>query len=100
MKSIERRFRKFQENHPLWSSYLCFAEATRDGGFQKPTLARWFNKLVEKDDYAGHEKKVVLAFLANLSNPLKTTENEGKTDPGTRFILPPAPEPSFANSNL
>lgn len=68
MKSLERRFKNISEKKPLWSSYICFAEAVRGRRFNKQTIHRWFNKLVEKDDYARNEKKGILKHLCNLSN--------------------------------
>jgi hypothetical protein len=31
-------------------------------------IARWFNKLVDKDDYDPKDKRKILAHLTNLSN--------------------------------
>jgi len=77
MKSLERRFNNITEKNPNWSSYICFAEAIKGQNFSKQIIHRWFNKLVEKGDYAKNEKKAVLAFLVGLSNPVRTTGNEG-----------------------
>ena len=81
MKSLERRFNNITEKNPNWSSYTCFAEAVKGRGFSKQAISRWFNKLVEKDDYAKNEKRAVLGFLIDLSNPVRTTGNEGKSAP-------------------
>lgn len=79
MKSLERRFNNIAERNPKWSSYICFAEAIKEQSFNKQTIHRWFQKLVEKDDYARNEKKAILAHLDNLSTPLRTTETRDKT---------------------
>ncbi|MFA6096849.1 MAG: hypothetical protein WC788_04445 [Candidatus Paceibacterota bacterium] len=68
MKSLERRFKNISDKKPLWSSYICFAEAVKKQRLNKQTIHRWFNKLVEKDDYARNEKKGILKHLCNLSN--------------------------------
>ncbi len=68
MKSIERRFRGIKEKNPNYSSYLCFAEAVSKQKFSKQTIQRWFNRLVDKDDYAKSEKRETVDFLAKLSN--------------------------------
>lgn len=81
MKSIERRFKDVAERNPNYSSYLCFAEAIKKQGFSKQTIQRWFNKLVDKDDYAKNEKRETVDFLVNLSSPVRTTGNEGKSAP-------------------
>ena len=57
MKSIERRFKNIEEKNPFWSSYICFAEAIQGQRFSKQTVHRWFQKLVDKDDYAKKKKK-------------------------------------------
>lgn len=68
MRSIEARYKKIQEKKQGWSSYLCYASAITGRKFSRETLQRWFNKLVEKDDYVASEKKDILAHLYNLTN--------------------------------
>jgi hypothetical protein len=67
MKSIERRFNNIVEKCPYWSSYICFAEAIKRQGFSRQTIHRWFNKLVDKNDYVKNEKKAILAHLDVLT---------------------------------
>jgi DNA invertase Pin-like site-specific DNA recombinase len=81
MKSIKRRFNNIAKRNPNYSSYLSFAEAVKGQGFSKQTIQRWFNKLVDKDDYARSEKRETVDFLINLSSPVRTTGNEGKSAP-------------------
>lgn len=79
MKSLQRRFNNIKVKKPLWSSYLCFAEAVNKQNFSKSTIRRWFNQLVEKDDFARSDKKAILAHLNNLSDPLRTIEIDSKS---------------------
>ena len=79
MKSLKRRFNNITEKNQNRSSYICFVEAIKGQGFSKQTIHRWFQKLVDKNDYARSEKKAILAHLEVLSNPVRTTEIEGKT---------------------
>ena len=72
MKSIERRFKNIQEKKQGWSTYLCFAEAVKDQKFSREAVHRWFNKLVDKDDYDGSDKKSILAHLESLTNDVTT----------------------------
>lgn len=81
MKSIERRYSNIAEKNPNWSSYICFAETIKGCGFSKQTIHRWFQKLVDKSDYAKNEKKEILAHLEGLSNPVRTTKIKGKPAP-------------------
>lgn len=76
MRSIERRFKKIAENNTAWSSYICFAEAIKNQYFSKQTMSRWFNKLVKEDNYAKGEKRGILKYLMELSNPPKKTRKQ------------------------
>ena len=82
MKSIERRFKELQKNEGGWSSYVCFFEAIYEQGFSRSIIRRWFNKLVDLDDYAKREKSDIIDFLYKKSIPkkgLRTTRIRGKT---------------------
>ncbi len=78
MKSIERRFKNITEKNPLWSTYICFAEAVKEQNFSRDAIHRWFQKLVSKDDYTRSEKKAILAHLEILTKPVRTTEIKTK----------------------
>lgn len=67
MRSIQRRCEKIAEKNPNKNSYLCFAEAIKGQNFSQQTVHRWFEKLVEKDDFDKSEKKGILAFLDNYN---------------------------------
>lgn len=77
MRSVKRRFKNIQRKNLDWSSYTCFFKAIERQNFSVQTIPRWFNKLVEKDDYALEEKK---AILANLYDATKCTEDNKKLD--------------------
>jgi hypothetical protein len=66
MRSIERRFNNLEKRNPKYSSYLCFAETVNGHKFSKQMVHRWFQKLVEKDDYDGKDKKAILRHLESL----------------------------------
>lgn len=68
MKALGRRFKNITDRNPFWSSPICFAEAIRDQKFGRQAIHRWFQKLVEKDDYSESDKKDILVHLAELSN--------------------------------
>lgn len=82
MKSIQRNFNATKAKYSDWSSYACFAGAVKGKRFGREAIRRWFNKLVEKGDYARSEKKAMLENLERLSNPMRTPENQGKTHQG------------------
>lgn len=77
MRSIERRFKNIAEKNPLWSSYICFAEAIKGQRFTKPMISMWFSKLVEKDDYLKSDKCQLLKQLEILSNTTEDTHFRG-----------------------
>lgn len=79
MKSLKRRFDNVTEKNPNLSSYTCFARTITGQGFNKQTIHRWFQKLVDKEDYLRKEKRGLLTHLDNLSNCLSTTKIEAKT---------------------
>ena len=77
MKSLERRFENISKLNQKWSSYICFAEAVKGQNFSRLTIRKYFNKLVEKDDYAKSDKKVLIDYLVSCSaNPKKIPEED------------------------
>jgi len=59
-------FHESKRLNPYWSSYICFAEVIENKKYlRRPTITKWFNKLVDKDDYG--EKGEVLGFLFELT---------------------------------
>ncbi len=63
MKSIKSRFNKVREKNPYWSTYVCFFVATKGQGLKKQSISRWFNKLVDKDDYSSDIKKAIISDI-------------------------------------
>ncbi len=71
MKSLKRVFEKLKKKNPYWSDYTCFSRAISGKGFSKRTISHHFNKLVDKGDYSGQEKKDILEWLFLLSKEQK-----------------------------
>lgn len=67
MKSIERIFSKLNEEHPYWSTLVCFSESIFRKNFNRESIHRWFNKLVDTDDYDTRDKKEIMNFLESIS---------------------------------
>lgn len=63
MKSLERRYQTIVNLEPQFSSYTCFSRTVSGCEFKRPTIAKWFNKLVDKNDY---EKKDRLKLIEHL----------------------------------
>lgn len=54
--------------NPYWSDYVCFYEVVKNKIQLHPkTLRRYFEKLVDKDDYARSDKKAITDFLIKAS---------------------------------
>jgi len=77
MKSIERRFNNITQGNPYWSSYICFTKAIRGQNFSKQTLHRWFNKLVDKNDYSKNDKRAILHHLEILTKHTEDNQKSG-----------------------
>lgn len=67
MKSLQRRFRIIELKNPDWSTYVIFSKAIEGQEFNVQAISRWFSVLVDKDDYAKSEKKVIIRNLEKLS---------------------------------
>jgi hypothetical protein len=67
MRSLERIFNKIKQENPLWSDYVCFAEAVKARKFSRQTIGQYFNRLVDKDEYLEKDKKTLLKQLSELA---------------------------------
>lgn len=66
MRSIEANFWSIREKEPFWSDYVCLAEALKGKGYEPRQIAKWFKKLVPKDEYIGTDQKQLLSHLGSL----------------------------------
>ena len=79
MRSVEARYLSIREKYPeKYSSYICFAKAIRGQNFSYEIISKWFNVLVEKDDYVQKERNYVVKYLHRLSNTPVEKELKGK----------------------
>lgn len=60
MRSIQAKYRQLKGKNPSWSSAVWFLEAVRNQNFSEDVIRRWFNRLVDKDDYSKKQKKDIL----------------------------------------
>ena len=79
MRSIQRRFNAYAAKNVRLSSYINFAKAITAQHFGREQIKRWFNKLVEKDDYDKKERRQLIRHLSQLSNSLEEHAIRGKT---------------------
>ena len=62
------QFSEIQRLNPYWSSLVCFHEAIKNRKSLHPRLIRkYFNKLVDKDDYAPEDKNEVVNYAIKLA---------------------------------
>lgn len=78
MKSIKRRFDNISKKEPSWSSYTCFIESIRYKQFSKNIIHKWFNTLVDTNDYDKTDKRDILHDLVRESNCRGEHKAEGK----------------------
>ena len=86
MKSIERRFKKINKKNPYWSDNTCFAVAITDQNFSLQTIAKWFNKLVDKNDYDKNDKKEIRAFLKRLTKRPEDDQKQTQLAPVKNYF--------------
>ncbi|NMC51526.1 hypothetical protein GYA54_02220 [Candidatus Kuenenbacteria bacterium] len=67
MRSLERRFNHIKNSQPFWSDYQCFCRAIAKQKFGEQTIHRWFNKLVDKNEYSPRDKRCIIAHLEKLN---------------------------------
>lgn len=70
MKSIERKFNNIQLKNPNYSSIICFTSVVLGAKFTPRAIRKWFNRLVEKEDYDKADKKAILENLTKASKAL------------------------------
>jgi hypothetical protein len=80
MRSIINTFNKIQKKQPELGSFCVLAEAVKDRKFIKDSIARMFTKLVPKEEYEKNERKNLIQYLHNLSNPFVDNELEAKNE--------------------
>ena len=79
MKSIKRLFDKVAKENPNWGSVIVFNHIVDGKNFSQDRIARWFNILVDKEEYDKSEKKAILEYVYLLNSPLNRTKNDSIT---------------------
>ena len=67
MRSIQRRFDNFQKKNPNLSTYINFAKTVRGQRFSRYAISKWFNRLVDKDDYSPKDRNQLIGELTKLA---------------------------------
>lgn len=67
MRSIQRRFQNFHLKHPDLSTYVVFVRTVRGQRFNRCAISGWFNRLVDKNDFAPKDRNKLVRELTGLS---------------------------------
>ena len=60
-------FENTKRMNPCWSTWTCFAEIIKGrSGISKRIITRYFDRLIDKDDYAKSEKSQLINYLEEL----------------------------------
>lgn len=76
MKSLSARYSLIAKSNPLLGNYIVFSKAVRNQNFSEKTIRKWFNKLLDENDYDLSDKKVLLK--QQLDNTSKVLEEVRK----------------------
>lgn len=71
MRSVKSNFDKIQIKQKYLGAIPTLAMVIKDRKFTQDTITRAFTKLVPKSEYAISERRSIIKYLTNLSNPLE-----------------------------
>ena len=71
MKSLEARFKEIDENpkHDGQASIIKFFYAVNGKRYARKIIQKWFNKLVDKNDYDRADKAESVAYAMKITLP-------------------------------
>ena len=80
MRSIERRFKKLEQENPSMSSLGVFITTINGQSFREESVLSWFKKLVDKEDYDSSAKRELIEYLklVNKLIDLRPKQPEGR----------------------
>lgn len=78
MRSIKRRFLNVKERNPNLGDCINFMKAIREQNFGKDMIGRWFNKLIDKNEYDANDKKALISQFVDASRKPETTPEDNK----------------------
>ncbi len=63
---MKTKLKKIQKENTNLSSLICFIKLIRKDKYKKGEIREGFNKLVNKSDYQGTNKKELLDFILSI----------------------------------
>jgi len=85
MRSIKSNFEKTQMKQKYLGAIPSLSIVVRGRRFNQDTITRAFTKLVPKDEYVNSERRSLIKYLTNLSNPLEDNKITIKNEQGSLF---------------
>ena len=67
-ENLNKIFLQITDKYPNASSFICFEKLIKDRKLTKTEVLKYFNKFVEKDDYLGCGKAVLVDYCHKYSN--------------------------------
>ena len=69
---MKEKFEELKKNNPETTpTIILFGKLVKGRNMNKGEIRKWFNKLVEKEDWEGSSKEEILSFYHRLSNGLE-----------------------------
>ncbi len=85
MISIKSTFYKIQDKQPSLGAFPVLAQVVKGKRFAQSSITRVFTKLVPKNEYVLSERRALIKYLTNLSNPLEDDTIIAKNKQGSLF---------------
>ena len=91
MKTINQKFKEIKKEHEEWGDVIIFSEAVYNRNYKLPDIRKYFNKLVNKDEYEKSEKKEIVDFLYKHTKrtPLEEPQICRKPEKSRKLLLYP-----------
>lgn len=67
-KELREIFDIIVDQNPGLSTLICFSKAIAKRHYEQAYITKWFNKLVDKEDYATRDKDEVLEWLHKFTH--------------------------------
>lgn len=67
-KELREIFEIIRDQNPGLSTLICFSKGIAKRKYEPAYITKWFNKLVDKSDYADRDKKEVLEWLYKFTH--------------------------------
>ncbi len=77
MRNIYTEFLRISRREPNLGNYTIFARVISHRRLARRNILKWFDRLVDRKDYAIKEKNALINYLEDLTNMPKTGIKQG-----------------------